>query len=60
MFSEFEQVPPEQTTEWWWEFTAALVRHEVAEVEIVYPQVRRSVPNGTPSGRRSHQGAGQS
>jgi hemerythrin superfamily protein len=46
MFTEFDQVPPAQTTELFWELTAGLVRHEVAEEEIVYPQVRRSVPNG--------------
>lgn len=46
MFSEFEQAPPEHTAELWWQLTAALVRHEVAEEEIVYPRVRRSVSNG--------------
>lgn len=46
MFTEFEQAPPAQTADLFWQLTAALVRHEVAEEEIVYPQVRRSVPNG--------------
>ena len=29
-----------------WELTNELVRHEVAEEEIVYPEVRKVVPNG--------------
>ncbi len=46
MFSQLDQAQPADTLERFWELTAALVRHEVAEEEIVYPQVRRSVHNG--------------
>lgn len=46
MFSRLEQAPPAKAREMFWELTNELVRHEVAEEEIVYPEVRKVVPNG--------------
>ena len=46
MFARLEQAPPPKAREMFWELTNELVRHEVAEEEIVYPEVRKVVPNG--------------
>ena len=46
MFARIESAPPDQVGELFWELTHALVRHEVAEEEIVYPQVRKVLPEG--------------
>jgi hemerythrin superfamily protein len=46
MFSKIENAPRDQVGELFWELTHALVRHEVAEEEIVYPQVRKHLPQG--------------
>ncbi|HUJ65929.1 MAG TPA: hemerythrin domain-containing protein [Acidimicrobiales bacterium] len=46
LFSRMDQTSPAQAREMFWELTNDLVRHEVAEEEIVYPEVRKSVPNG--------------
>ena len=40
MFTRIESAPPDKAGEMFWELTHELVRHEVAEEEIVYPQVR--------------------
>lgn len=46
MFSRIESAPPDSVGEMFWELTHALVRHEVAEEEIVYPKVRKVLPQG--------------
>lgn len=46
MFARIESAPADQVGELFWELTHALVRHEVAEEEIVYPQVRKVLPEG--------------
>lgn len=46
MFSRMEQVAPGQAREMFWELTNELVRHEVAEEEILYPEVRKALPQG--------------
>lgn len=46
LFVRLEQATPAKTREIFWELTNELVRHEVAEEEIVYPEVRKLVPNG--------------
>jgi hemerythrin superfamily protein len=46
MFARIEQATPARTRDLFWELTNELVRHEVAEEEIVYPEVRKVVPNG--------------
>jgi hemerythrin superfamily protein len=46
MLSRMEEASTAQAGELFWELTNDLVRHEVAEEEIVYPEVRKSVPNG--------------
>ena len=46
MFSKIEKAPESQLGDVFWELTNELVRHEVAEEEIVYPEVRKVVPNG--------------
>lgn len=46
MFSRMENAPASKRTDLFWEITNDLVRHEVAEEEIVYPVARRVVPNG--------------
>jgi hemerythrin superfamily protein len=45
-FSRMEQVAPGQAREMFWELTNELVRHEVAEEEILYPEVRKALPQG--------------
>jgi hemerythrin superfamily protein len=46
MFARIEKASPTQLGDMFWELTNELVRHEVAEEEIVYPEVRKVVPNG--------------
>jgi hemerythrin superfamily protein len=46
MFTRMEQAAPGQAREMFWELTNELVRHEVAEEEIVYPEVRKVLPGG--------------
>ena len=46
MFARTEQASPRKAPEMFWELTNELVRHEVAEEEIVYPEVQKVVPNG--------------
>ena len=46
MFSRMDQAQPAKAREMFWELTKELVRHEVAEEEIVYPEVRKAIPNG--------------
>lgn len=46
MFTRIDKAPASQRKELFWEITNELVRHEVAEEEIVYPVVRRVIPNG--------------
>lgn len=46
MFSRMDQAGPKRMGEMFWELTNELVRHEVAEEEIVYPEVRKVIPNG--------------
>ncbi len=48
LFAQMEQVQsdPEKAGEMFWTLTRELVRHEVAEEEIVYPEVRKVLPNG--------------
>jgi hemerythrin superfamily protein len=41
-----DQGGPSQAREMFWDLTNELVRHEVAEEEIVYPEVRKAIPNG--------------
>ncbi len=46
MFSKVESASATKRADLFWEITNELVRHEVAEEEIVYPVARRAVPNG--------------
>jgi hemerythrin superfamily protein len=46
MFSRLEKASPSQAREMFWELTNELVSHEVAEEEIVYPEVRRTLADG--------------
>jgi hemerythrin superfamily protein len=46
MMARIEQAPPSEVDELFWSLTNALIRHEVAEEEILYPEVRTVVPNG--------------
>ena len=46
MFTRMESAPPDQIGEMFWDLTHQLVRHEVAEEEIVYPKVRKALPEG--------------
>jgi hemerythrin superfamily protein len=46
MFTRMEQGGTAKAREMFWDLTNELVRHEVAEEEIVYPEVRKSIPNG--------------
>lgn len=46
MFARIEKASPSQLGDMFWELTNELVRHEVAEEEIVYPEVRKALPNG--------------
>jgi hemerythrin superfamily protein len=46
MLARMEKASPAQRKELFWEITNELVRHEVAEEEIVYPVARQVVPNG--------------
>jgi hemerythrin superfamily protein len=46
MFAQMDQGGPEQARKMFWDLTKELIRHEVAEEEIVYPEVRKAVPNG--------------
>jgi hemerythrin superfamily protein len=46
MFSDLGHAGPARAGDGFWDLTNELVRHEVAEEEIVYPQVRKKVPNG--------------
>src|ERR1700747_285919 len=46
MFTRTMNSPPDQIGELFWELTNELVRHEVAEEEIVYPEVRKALTNG--------------
>ncbi len=46
MFTQLEKADGSEKGNVFWDLTNELVRHEVAEEEIVYPEVRRSVPNG--------------
>ena len=46
MFARIENASPSQLGDMFWELTNELVRHEVAEEEIIYPEVRKVVPNG--------------
>jgi hemerythrin superfamily protein len=46
MLGRMQQGGTSKAREMFWDLTNELVRHEVAEEEIVYPEVRKSVPNG--------------
>lgn len=46
MFTRIEKASAAHRKELFWDITGELVRHEVAEEEIVYPVARRIVPNG--------------
>jgi len=46
MFSRMDQAGPAKAKDMFWDLTNELVRHEVAEEEIVYPEVRKAIPNG--------------
>ena len=46
MFSRMDSAGPTKAGEMFWELTNELVRHEVAEEAIVYPEVRQTIPNG--------------
>jgi hemerythrin superfamily protein len=46
MFARIEQATFAKQRDMFWDLTNELVRHEVAEEEIVYPEVRKVVPNG--------------
>lgn len=46
MFARMENASTAHRSELFWDITGELVRHEVAEEEIVYPVARRVVPNG--------------
>lgn len=46
MFARIEKASGSQLGDMFWDLTNELVRHEVAEEEIVYPEVRKVVPNG--------------
>ncbi|MBO0729107.1 MAG: hemerythrin domain-containing protein [Acidimicrobiaceae bacterium] len=46
LFSQFGPSGPPKTAELFCELTSELVRHEVAEEEVVYPVARRAIPNG--------------
>jgi hemerythrin superfamily protein len=46
MLAALERAMPAKTGGLFWELTNELVRHEVAEEEIVYPEVRKVVPDG--------------
>lgn len=46
MFARIEKASESQLGDLFWELTNELVRHEVAEEEILYPEVRKVVPNG--------------
>ena len=46
MLTRMESAPPDELGEMFWELTHQLVRHEVAEEEIVYPKVRKTLPEG--------------
>lgn len=46
MFAKIEKASQSQLGDMFWNLTNELVRHEVAEEEIVYPEVRKVVPNG--------------
>jgi hemerythrin superfamily protein len=46
MFTRMEQAGTAKAREMFWDLTNELVRHEVAEEEIVFPEARKSIPNG--------------
>jgi hemerythrin superfamily protein len=46
MLSQMQQGGTSVARERFWELTGVLVRHEVAEEEIVYPEVRKVLPDG--------------
>ena len=46
MFARIEKASPSQLGDMFWELTNELVRHEVAEEEIVYPEVRKALADG--------------
>ncbi len=46
IFTQMERAEPSKAREMFWELTSVLVRHEVAEEEIVYPEVRKAIPHG--------------
>jgi hemerythrin superfamily protein len=46
LLGRMEKASPNERGELFWQITNELVRHEVAEEEIVYPVAREVVPNG--------------
>ncbi len=46
LFVRLDEVTPTEAGEVFWELTNELKRHETTEEEVVYPEVRRLVPNG--------------
>lgn len=46
LLGELEGIGLEHREDWFRTVASTLVRHEVAEEEIVYPELRRSVPGG--------------
>lgn len=46
MFAKIDKASPSAYGELFWQLTNELVRHEVAEEEVVYPEVRKVLPNG--------------
>jgi hemerythrin superfamily protein len=46
MLSRMQQGGTSKAREMFWDLTKELVRHEIAEEEVVYPEVRKTVPNG--------------
>jgi hemerythrin superfamily protein len=46
LLARMDNASPSQKKDLFWEITNDLVRHEVAEEEIVYPVARQVVPNG--------------
>jgi hemerythrin superfamily protein len=46
LFSRLERATASQTSDLFCELTTELVRHEVAEEEVIYPEARLRIPNG--------------
>jgi hemerythrin superfamily protein len=46
MFTQMERAEPSKARDMFWDLANVLVRHEVAEEEIVYPEIRKAIPRG--------------